>query len=207
MKLKDVLEADVVDLSAVRKQKAQSTLTNKLHSVAGRFQQHQEFEQQANDEFVHFSNWAEELKRRHRILGFETLNDVFYFLVVDARLPNWTPRQPSNTIKSGTGGYEAHRGEVQSQQKKIREWYEKLNGKDKKKFLTIVTNSNDIRRSLQTIQSALRMFQNKWRDRSQKERLATPLDVFQSTAYIDTELRNDLEYLDHVDDVAAIIEQ
>jgi hypothetical protein len=207
MKIQHILEDDVVDLKAVRRKKAQTTMQDKLTRVAQSFSRRQDLEQISKEEFIHLNKMLGELKQKVRLFGFESIDDVFYFLVVDAHLPRWTPRGPSSRITPGQGGYEAHVGEVQSQQEKIRVWYKKLKSQDSKKFLTIVNNSERIRDTLNVVQKKLRVFQDRWTEIPKREKVSPPpLTVFDSSSFLDVETNRDLDTLQRVDDIATILQ-
>lgn len=205
MKIKDVFEADVIQLSPHRIQKKHTEFIDKLHKVKGDIERHHEWEKIANSELAKFHKWAEDLKHRVKLFGFETLNDAFYFLVVDAQIPTWTPRQPAPMKPGQEASHPAHVGEVKRKQQDIRKWYRKLSDTDKKRFLTIYNNADRIRKVLTTLQTELHKFQDHWREISAREKLAVSLGLFSGTTYLDTEVKNDLQYLKRVEDIGYII--
>lgn len=206
MKLNDLLEGAVVDFQAARAHKSHTSLTDKLRKVIDvDLPQHYEYERQAMDELHHFEEWMNNLKQKSRVPGFENIDEVSYYLVIDLNLPSWTPRQPSENIKPGQGGYEAHVGEVKNQQKKIRQWYSNLKDQDKKKFGMIVHHTPRMRKALEAIRAELYKFIHKWADMYKKKMFHTQLDAQGATSYLDTETSSDLKDLQHIEDIAHII--
>jgi hypothetical protein len=205
MKVKDLLEADVVDFTAARKKKATTDLYGKLQGVQQDIKRHYEYERQATDELAHLHKWMEDTKKRNRLPGFESIDDVGYFLIVDTNMPSWAPEKPSERIKPGTGGYEAHVGEVKAQQKKIRQWYASLSEANQKKFQMIAHHAPRLKKVLDAMYVELRKFQERWAEMFKAKHFATQLDAQGGASYLDTEIRGDRETLDRVLKVAAII--
>lgn len=206
MKITDVLESNVVDFQAARGQKWHNDVTNKLRKIVDvDLPQHNEYERQAMDELHYFEEWMNELKQKSRVPGFRNIDEISYYLTLDLNIPTWTPRQPSPNIKPGTGGYEAHVGEVKRQHQKIRQWYSNLKDEDKKKFQMIVHHTPRIRKTLEAIRTELYKFIHKWADMYKKKMFHTQLDAQGATSYLDTQTSRDLEELQRVENIAHII--
>ena len=174
MKISDVLEAAVVDLAAFRQKKAQRPATSPEGSVGSYYK----YDEAATNHLTEISEWVSKLKTRVRVPGFETLDDVSYYLVITLALPT----NPS----------------------KLQEWFNQLSDSDRQKVVMIARHAPRLKKVYNQMLVEIKRFQDYWWKKHTDAEVPR-LDAMDAASSLELETKNDIKELERVEDIVRTI--
>jgi hypothetical protein len=174
MKLKDVVEASVVDLATFRQKKTQRPPVAGGDPIGAYYR----YDQLATNHLTELVEWATQLKTRVRVPGFETLDDVSYYLVITLKLP--------------------------ADASKFTQWFGQLSERDHQKVVMIAHHASRLKKVYNQILIEIKRFQDYWWKKHTDAEVPR-LDAMDAASSFELETKNDIKELERVETVVSTI--
>ncbi len=185
MKVKDIFE-DIVDFAKARQQRAgQQQLAQKKNDEETQFTniiQDDENETLTVKELAEFEEWMATAKKKGRIPGYETIDDVIHYIIAVVEMPNHITRH------------------------KAIEWFAELSEEDREKIRMIAHHADRLIQVYVILRNKLHGIQNTWNTRF-GGKIPSGWDAIEGAAWLDQEFSYDIKQLEKVKKVISILGQ
>lgn len=185
MKVKDIFE-DIVDFAKARQQRAsQQQLSQKQNDEETQFTkvlQDDENETLTVKELAEFEEWMATAKKKGRIPGYETIDDVLYYLTADVEMPNHITRH------------------------KAIEWFSDLSEEEREKVRMIAHHADRMIQVFTILRNKIHGLQNTWSVRF-GGKIPSGWDAIDGAAWLDQEFTYDIKQLEKVKKAVSILGQ
>lgn len=187
MKVKDLFENVVkIDFAQAHAKRQQQAIDNKrrqdLDKATEKVQTHDERETQTVQELAEFEEWMVTAKKKGRVPGFETMDDVIYYLIHDVELPNHITRH------------------------KAIDWFSSISEDDREKVRMVAHHADRLIQIYDVLRSKVHTLQDMW-SKKFGGKVPRGWDAIEGAAWLDSEFTYDIAQLKNLKKAITILGQ